>query len=234
MVLDSVDSTNAEALRRGAGLTRPCWILARQQTAGRGRRGREWTDPPGNFAATLALPSTEGPARLALRSFVAALALRDALVACTGLEAFALKWPNDVLLAGGKLSGILLESAPGLLIIGIGVNLRAHPPAAPDVAFPPTDLRSETGLTLSPDRLLAALAPAWQRWEGTFRAHGFAPVRAAFLAHAAIGPGQTVTARTLTDAITGVFDTIDDTGALILQTPAGRRAVPAADLYFGG
>lgn len=228
-----MDSTNAEALRRAPALTRPTWVMALRQTAGRGRRGRAWSDPPGNFAATLALPSRDAPARLALRSFVAALALRDALMACTGLQGFALKWPNDVLLGGGKLSGILLEGAPGVLAIGIGVNLRAHPPADAGAAFPPTDLRSQTGLNLSPARLLDALAPAFARREAMLRAHGFSPIRADFLANVA-GQGQRVTARTVTEDVTGIFETIDQTGALVLVTAEGHRSVPAADLYFRG
>ena len=120
-----------EAARRLPDLRGPTWILALRQTAGRGRRGRAWTDPAGNFAATLVMRLDEPPARLALRSFVAALALHDALAAATGLpQGFALKWPNDVLLNGGKLSGILLESpGAGVLALGIGVNLRHAPEA---------------------------------------------------------------------------------------------------------
>ena len=134
-VLGSVDSTNAEAARRAPELSGPEWILALEQTAARGRRGRAWANPPGNFAATLVMRPTESPDRVALRSFVAALALHDALVAATGrAQGLALKWPNDVLLNGGKLAGILLESAGrgsalSHFAIGVGVNL-ADAPAA--------------------------------------------------------------------------------------------------------
>ena len=132
-VLESIDSTNAEAARLAPGLTGPCWIMARHQTAARGRRGRPWANPEGHFSATLVLRPAEPPAEAALRSFVAALALRDALAALTGREAaLSLKWPNDVLLNGGKVAGILLESAgqgPTMthLAIGIGVNLLTVP-----------------------------------------------------------------------------------------------------------
>src|SRR5688572_29433637 len=108
-VFAELDSTNAEALRRAAtGDAGPLWILTRAQTAARGRRGRAWASPPGLFAATLLmLPPATGEGA-ALRSFVAALGLFDALVAATGRpELFALKWPNDVLLEGRKLAGIL-------------------------------------------------------------------------------------------------------------------------------
>ncbi|HHX88667.1 MAG TPA: biotin--[acetyl-CoA-carboxylase] ligase [Paracoccus sp.] len=232
VVLDAVDSTNAEALRRLPDLAAPCWIMARSQTSGRGRRGRGWVDPPGNFAATLALPLSERPARMALRSFLAALALHDALTAATGLaQGLTLKWPNDLLLNGGKLSGILLESGAGGLVIGIGVNLRTAPPAEAGAAFPAVSLRGETGLALAADTLLDHLAVAWAQWEARFRAYGFAPVRQAFLDRVE-RLGSVIVARTLTETLEGRFTGIDDTGALVLDTAEGRRIIPAADVYF--
>lgn len=233
MVLAETDSTMAEAQRRMPDLPGSFWILALKQTAGRGRRGRAWSDPAGNFAATLVLRTGDEPAKLALRSFTAALALREALIALTGLDnGFSLKWPNDVLLNGGKLSGILLESlGQGALALGIGVNLRAAPPRDPEAAFPPVDLRSETGIIVTPEQLLDRLAPAFAAWEERLTTYGFSPVRSAFLDHAA-RLGDTVTARTMTETRTGRFDGIDDTGALVLLTPRGRVAIPAADLFF--
>ncbi|MDK2775208.1 MAG: biotin--[acetyl-CoA-carboxylase] ligase, partial [Tabrizicola sp.] len=135
IALPEIDSTNAEGFRRAAGLPGPTWIIAGLQTAGRGRRARPWASPQGNFHATLVLKPVEPPEHVALRSFAAALALRDALVALTGLpQGFTLKWPNDVLCNGGKLAGILLESQglggpDPVLCIGIGVNLIAAPDA---------------------------------------------------------------------------------------------------------
>jgi len=233
ILLPEVDSTNAEALRQLPALSGPCWILAHRQTAGRGRRGREWVEPGGNFAATLALRLDEPPARLALRSFLAALALHDALVALSGLEqGFALKWPNDVLLNGGKLSGILLESGPGGgLVIGIGVNLRAAPPADPEARFPPVSLRAETGLVVTRETLLDHLGPAYATWEDRFQTYGFAPVRAAFLARVA-RLGEAVIARTMTETFEGRFASIDDSGALVLETATGLLSIPAADVFF--
>ncbi len=234
-ILDTVDSTNAEATRLAPAATGTVWILARRQTAGRGRRGRAWSDPAGNFAATLLMRPSEPPERLALRSFVAALALRDALVAATGrAEGLALKWPNDVLLNGGKLAGILLETVatPGALhlIVGIGVNLR-HAPAADPGAVPPVDLLSATGVALTPEDMLDHLAPAFARWEDRLRTYGFAPLREAFLRDAA-RLGQRIVARTVTETHDGTFDGIDDRGALLLTTARGRIAVPAAEVFF--
>ena len=232
---DSLDSTNAEALRRAAaGETGPLWIMAREQTAARGRRGRAWASPAGNFGATLLM---RPPGDRALRSFVAALGLHDAMVAVTGRpELFALKWPNDVLLSGGKLAGILLEAVNGgALAIGIGVNLASAPD--PDSlepgAVPPVSLRAATGLAVAPEDLLDHLAPALAGWEDRLADEGFAPLRAAWLARA-IRLGETITARLPNRTLTGRFETIDPTGALVLGTAEGRVILPAAEVTFAG
>lgn len=235
IILPAVDSTNAEAARRADDLAAPTWIMALHQTAGRGRRGRPWRDPGGNFAATLALRPPEPAAYVALRSFVAALALHDALVGLTGrAEAFALKWPNDVLLNGAKLAGILLESGGqgrGVrsLAIGIGVNLRNAPPQE-DGAIRPTSLL-EFGADVAPEVMLTHLAAAYARREETLQRDGFAPIRAAWLARAA-RLGAPIIARAGGTETMGIFETIDDGGALVLLTETGRRSIAAADVFF--
>lgn len=238
-VLARTESTNAEALRLAPGLTGPAWIMARQQTAGRGRRGRSWTMPEGNLAATLALRPDGSPADLSLYSFVAALALHEALTAVCGPAArLAIKWPNDVLLNGGKVAGILLESAGqgravSALAVGVGVNLAAAP--APEAVEPgalqPVSVLAETGHAITPDDFLDLLAPAFDRWQRQLATWGFAPIRAAWTARAA-RIGQTITARTGNATRTGRFEGIDDTGALVLVTAAGREVIPAADVFF--
>lgn len=240
-VLERVDSTNAEAFRLAPSLSGPAWIMARRQEAGRGRRGRVWTDPPGNFAATLILRPEGGAADAARLSFVAALAVHDALLNLCGPQLnIALKWPNDVLLNGGKLSGILLESAGQgaqvtALAIGIGVNLEAapRPDGVEQGALRPVSLKGETGLTVTPDELLDALAASFDHWSRQMRDYGFAPIRGAWLARAA-KLGETITARTGATETIGRFEGIDETGALILITARGRQAIPAADIYFSG
>ncbi len=232
-ILETVDSTNAEALRRAeAGERGPLWLLARRQTAARGRRGRAWASPEGSFAATLLM---HAPGDLALRSFVAALGLHDAMVALTGrAELFALKWPNDVLLAGGKLAGILLESGGrGALAIGVGVNLGAAPEAAAlePGAVRPVGLGEATGLRVSPEEMLDALAPAVMRWEERLQDEGFAPVRAAWLARAA-RLGEEVVARLPGREVAGRFETVDANGAIVLATATGRVTLPAAEIHF--
>lgn len=238
-ILDAVDSTNAHAARLAPGLAGSAWVLAAEQTAGKGRRGRPWSSPRGNFYASYVMLPTEAPETVALRSFAAALALRDACVQLTGLpQAFALKWPNDVLLNGGKLAGILLETAGqgtrlSHLVIGIGVNLIASPdPAQVEPgALTPVNLLAETGLRITPEAFLNALAPAYARWEHTFTTQGFAPLRAEWLSHAA-KLGEVIHARTGTQTRSGTFESIDETGALLLTTQAGRIAIPAAEVFF--
>lgn len=239
ITLPETDSTNAEGFRRAAGLDRPTWILAGLQTAGRGRRAKPWSSPQGNFHGTLVLKPSEPPETVALRSFAAALALRDALVALTGLpSSFTLKWPNDVLLNGGKLAGILLEShglgGPNpVLCIGIGVNLIAAPGAAlvEPGATQPVSLLAETGLRLTPEAFLQVLAPAYAVWEACFQTEGFGPLREAWLAHAA-RLGEDITARTGPLTRAGRFDSIDASGNLILQMSTGPVAIPAAEVFF--
>lgn len=240
-ILDRVDSTNAEAFRLAPSLTGPAWIMARKQESGRGRRGRAWTDPPGNFAATLVLRPAGGPSDAARLSFVAALAVHDALKTLCGPSLnIALKWPNDVLLNGGKLSGILLESTGAAgqvatLAIGIGINLAAAPDqaAVESGATRPVSLLGETGLTVAPEDFLDALAAQFDAWHRQMLAYGFAPIRSAWLARAA-KLGETIVARTGGTETTGRFDGIDETGALILTGPRGRHVIPAADIYFSG
>ncbi|MGH1465268.1 MAG: biotin--[acetyl-CoA-carboxylase] ligase [Cognatishimia sp.] len=239
-VLKEVDSTNAEALRAAGTLAGPEWILALHQSAGRGRRGRAWADPTGNFAATLVLHPSETPETVALRSFVASLALFDAFVAVTGRAgAFALKWPNDVLLNGGKVAGILLESAGFAggqvrhLAIGIGVNL-AVAPSTEDLeatATRPVSVLSETGAQVDPETFLDVLAPAYAKWEMQFVTYGFEPIRIAWLARAA-KLGEVITARTMRDEYVGTFETVDNGGNLVLKTAQGAVAIPAADIFF--
>ncbi|MFP4275064.1 MAG: biotin--[acetyl-CoA-carboxylase] ligase [Paracoccaceae bacterium] len=238
-MLDRVDSTMAEALRRAPGLASPCWIMAHEQTAGRGRRGRAWTGGQGNFAATLVMRPKGPPAQAALRSFVAALALHEALAGLLGSDrTLSLKWPNDVLLNGGKVAGILLESigaGQGVahLAVGIGVNLHTAPPAdaVEPRALRPVALATETGLQIGAETFLSHLAVAFDRQERHFATYGFGPLRAAWLDRAA-RLGEVITARTAREEITGTFETVDEDGNLVLRSARGREAIPAADVFF--
>lgn len=223
-----------EAARVAASTVLPQWILTLDQTAGHGRRGRVWTMPKGNFAATLLMFPDEPPQQIALRSFVAALALFDAVVTVTGrADALALKWPNDVLLNGGKFAGILLERGATHLSIGIGANLAAAPEASAVEAspFPPVSLIDETGARVTPEEFLNALAPAYARWEMQFMTYGFGPIRTAWLARAA-KLGEPIRARTTLDEHHGTFETIDESGNLVLRQSNGALSIPAAEVFF--
>ncbi len=238
-VLQEVDSTLNEAARIAPTATGPVWIMAHRQTAARGRRGRAWANPQGNLAATLLLRPEGSPETAALRSFVAALSLYDACVAVTGRAAgLSLKWPNDVLLNGGKLAGILLESTGqgrvmSHLAIGIGVNLSEAPGAdrVEPGAVRPVSLLSETGALATPEDFVTELAAAYAKYERQFTTYGFEPIRAAWLSRAA-RLGEVITARTVSTETVGTFETVDAGGNLVLNTAKGRVSIPAADVFF--
>ena len=238
-VLQEVDSTLNEATRIAPTAQGPVWIMAHRQTAARGRRGRTWANPAGNLAATLLMRPKGEPDQSALRSFVAAVAVFDACVSVTGRAAgLSLKWPNDVLLNGGKLAGILLESTGqgrdvSHLSIGIGVNL-SEAPGADNVepgAVRPVSLLSETGTHVTPEDLLSELAAAYAQHETKFTTYGFEPIRTAWLSRAA-RLGEVITARTANSETVGTFETVDAGGSLVLNTAKGRVSIPAADVYF--
>jgi BirA family biotin operon repressor/biotin-[acetyl-CoA-carboxylase] ligase len=226
----------AEAARLAPTLTQPTWILARTQTAGRGRRGRPWVDPVGNLIATLVFKPECTMAQAAQRSFLAANALQAALAIYVQPEKLALKWPNDVLLSGGKVAGILLESSGqghcvDWLSIGIGVNLTTAPEGVQNATFAPTSLRAAGGWDVDPVDFLSVLADAYATQEANLDNYGFARIRDDWLSKAA-RLGEVITARTGREDITGRFETVDLDGNLVLQTTQGPRVIPAADIYF--
>jgi BirA family biotin operon repressor/biotin-[acetyl-CoA-carboxylase] ligase len=238
-IFDSIDSTNSEARRRVVTATGPIWLLAKEQTAGVGRRGRAWSTESGNFAATLLQPLTVPLNEAALLSFVTALALRDAFIAVGGTPAdFTLKWPNDVLLKGGKIAGILLETmgtGPSHLCIGIGVNL-AHAPSVTTLestAVSPKSLSVDAKLEISPEAFIEHLAENFALRQKQFYDHGFDAIRRDWLTYAA-RLGEMITARTVKEDIQGRFRTVDEQGALVLHTSQGVRQITAAEIFFDG
>ena len=238
VVYDTIDSTNSEARRRIDTALGPCWILAHEQTAGIGRRGRAWSTQAGNFAATLLQPLNMPLNQAALQSFTTALALRDAFLAVGGKpNDFSLKWPNDVLLKGGKVAGILLETmgkGPSHLCIGIGVNL-AHAPsttALEATATPPKSLIGDAQLHVTAEEFLSALATAFDTRQMQFQQGGFDAIRRDWLKHA-VKLGEKIIARTISQEIQGRFETVDETGALVLHTDKGLRYITAAEIFFG-
>jgi len=231
LALGETGSTNAHALACArAGERGPLWITAQTQTAGRGRRGREWTSQSGNLFATLLLTDPALPGDVAQLSFVASLAVHDAIADCAPMlgPRLALKWPNDVLCGGAKLCGILLEGEGDSVVIGIGVNCISHPRST---AYPAIDLAA-AGAHVTPDDLLAALSRAmvtrlgqWQRGEG------FGSIRADWLRRAR-GIGERILVRLQDREISGRFEALDARGQLVLRLADGRdERVVAGDVF---
>jgi BirA family biotin operon repressor/biotin-[acetyl-CoA-carboxylase] ligase len=240
LTFEALDSTSAEARRRaGEGQTGPLWIMARRQTAGRGRRGRVWQSGGENLAATLLLMLDKTPLQAAQLGFVAALAVDDMAQAYVPAETVRLKWPNDVMVQGRKAAGILIDSGPapsgGLWVsIGIGVNLTSSPTdvESPAIALADalrTDVTAAPGQDEAMDRLAACFAARLDQW----LTQGFEPVRHAWLERA-MGLGQACRARLPGQTLDGVAESLDADGALLLRLPGGEvTRVAAGDVFFG-
>jgi BirA family biotin operon repressor/biotin-[acetyl-CoA-carboxylase] ligase len=236
VLLDLVDSTNAQALRLArTGERGPLWVIAKEQSMGRGRRGTAWASAAGNLHATLMLTDPAPPAAAPQLGFVAGLALHDAAVSAVPSLAprLALKWPNDLLCAGRKLAGILVEGEgdPVAVAVGIGVNCRHHPDGT---EFPATDFTAEGGdvdATSLFDHLAVAMQARLAQWN---RGAGFSGMRMAWLSRA-LGVGELIRVRLSDREMTGCFEAIDDAGQLILRTPDGVvESVAAGDVFpFG-
>ena len=221
-------STNADMLllaRQGA--EEAFWLRAERQTAGRGRQGRAWTAPPGNLSASTLVRLRPGDPPAATLALVAAVALHEA-VGVFGVET-QIKWPNDLLVSGAKLSGILLERSGDAVVIGTGVNLAHHP----DLPDRPTTSLAAHGAMVGPDACLDVLAEAFARWLAHWRGEGIAAIRAAWLA-AAHPIGTALTVRPPDgSAYDGLFDGLDPDGALILRLAGGQRhVIHAADVFL--
>ena len=243
---ESIGSTNAEALSRArSGECGPVWFVTSQQTAGRGRRHRPWIAPPGNLASSVLEVIDASPAVAATLGFAAGLALELALrkvsieasLRSAGSEhmKFSLKWPNDVLAGRQKLAGILLEAEAVAgerlaVVVGIGTNVVAAPEGTPTPATSLTAL----GVNIGAEELFAVLSDAWAEFRGIWdNGRGFGEIRRLWLERAA-GLGQQVAVQTGGSAVEGTFDTLDDSGCMVIGTADGKRVpISAGDVYFG-
>ena len=236
VLLESVDSTNAEALRRAeAGAVRGLVCSAEQQTAGRGRRGRHWVSP---FASNLYLSVLwdfdEGAAALEGLSLAVGVAAARALES-VGLPAVGLKWPNDILHEGAKLGGVLLEmigDAAGAcqVVIGVGLNVRMPTEAAQGIDQQWTDIENLSGGS-HPGRntLLAALLNELLPLAASFESSGFTPWRAPWQALDAFD-GAPVVLQTGSRKLAGIARGVDERGALLLETAEGRQPVYGGEI----
>ncbi len=233
---DTVGSTNDEAKRLArAGAEAGALVWAREQSAGRGRRGRRWVSPPGNLYLSLVLRPACPASRAAQLGFVAALAVGDMLSTLDRLlyNRLLYKWPNDVLVAGRKIAGILLESEMGssgalaFLVVGVGVNLASAPE---DAELPATSVVAETGIAPGPVASLEAFARHFEHWSERWRRDGFAPVRSAWRERA-MGLGEPIRVRLDNLTLAGRLIDIDDEGALLLETGGERRRIAAGEVF---
>jgi BirA family biotin operon repressor/biotin-[acetyl-CoA-carboxylase] ligase len=247
---DEVGSTSTEAVRAAeAGDVGEVWFASLKQTAGRGRRGRVWETPSGNLAASLMIVPDCDPSIAATLGFVAGVALNRALGAVlptglvkTGIDGadgqgarIALKWPNDLLADGAKLAGMLLESAKrpdgrAAVVIGIGVNIVSAPSGLP---YPATSLR-DLGVEVSAETIFAALSDEWvaayELWDNGRNV----PAILNLWRGAAAGIGAEVAVSRDGGVVRGIFESIDDTGRLIVRAnDKSRIAISAGDVHFG-
>ena len=197
-------------------------LYAARQTNGRGRMGRSWQDGAGNLMTSIVLPK---PKQAHLYSFMAALAVAKSIAFLSP----RIKWPNDVLVAGKKICGILSEVFEDKLIIGIGVNIQSHPDS--DLLYQATDLK-EHGRATEPEKLLSEILQNLSFMIECFERKGFSQIRLEWLEFAC-GIAQPITVKLPTETLCGTFDGIDDDGALILtQSDGQKRLITAGDVFM--
>jgi len=238
IALDTVGSTNTEAKRLADEGIEPVsdftLIWAKEQTAGKGRRGRSWTSPPGNLYTSIVLRPDAPVADLPAYSFIAALAVVEALKGFSPTtHQVHCKWPNDVLVNGKKVAGILMETASGdsnrakWLVIGMGLNVGTHPE---DTAYPATSLSAE-GWDTSLEAILGGYCERFLNWSQRWEAEGFDAIRRSWLSHS-LGQGEPIRVRLADGDVTGIFEDMDETGALVINEAGNRRRITAGDVFF--
>ncbi len=237
VALDETSSTNDEAARRAAeGAPDGTVVWARRQSAGRGRRGRNWISPEGNLYCSVVMRPGVPLARAAGLSLVAAVAVGDMVAAYLPGRKVEHKWPNDILVDGAKIAGILLEAsgaagarAADWVVVGCGVNLAVHPAGE---GLSATDLARERGAPVDAGEALAALLESLRLWRGRWETAGIRPVREAWLARAR-GLGGPILVRLPREEIEGRFEGLDETGALLLRlADTTLRTISAGDVFF--
>ena len=226
---DSIGSTNDEAVRLAQeGAPHGTVVHADEQTVGRGRLSRRWSSPPGNLYLSIILRLDLPAARNVEIGFIAALAVADAIeTMLPRQERATLKWPNDVLVRNGKISGILAEQADDALILGIGVNVLEAPGG---VSYNVSTIVGSGGLA-TVDGTRAALLTALANWLDVWQQDGFAAIRSAWLTRAH-PPGTPLRVTVGDRTIEGRFADIRDDGALMIDTDEGRRICTAGDVGF--
>lgn len=239
IIYDTIGSTNAEAAllaSKGEDIAPDgtlVWSL--EQTAGRGRRGRDWQSPTGNLYTSLILRPEVPLKDAAQLGFVASLAVYDALdnIGLAGHQVHC-KWPNDVLLNEKKVAGILMESQggcgdkpPDWIILGMGLNVAWHPN---DTEFPATSLRFE-GWSNTLDEMIAAYTKSFLSWTNRWLDHGFAPIRKDWIWRCK-GMGEQIEVRLENEILIGIFEDMEEDGALRLNVDGKTQRITAGDVFF--
>ncbi len=231
--VEETGSTNADmvaSIRAGETATEGAWHVARRQSAGKGRQGREWHDGLGNFMGSTVVAIRKGDPVPPSLSFVAALAVGQAIdMTLEGACRPKLKWPNDVLLDGRKVSGILLEMVGGHVVVGIGVNLAS----APQLVHRQTAALSDHRRAPDPKAFAETLADVFARYLNAWRSEGLAPVLKGFLHNSDHYTGAPITVHdTDGSSIEGTFYGLEqDDGALRLRLADGaERVIRAGDI----
>jgi BirA family biotin operon repressor/biotin-[acetyl-CoA-carboxylase] ligase len=236
-VFDEIDSTILEARRRAErGDISPIWLIAKRQTAGRGRRGRVRSSHDGNLLATLLFATAEPPQRIALLGFAAGVAIAESIDEILGAGAATLKWPNDVLIGGAKASGIMLDSGATAsgntwVALAFGVNLAAAPDNLDQLATSLHALLPPDALAPDPLAFLARVRPRLETWSNRIVSEGFEPLRRAWLQRAH-GLGQEARVVQGEQTIEGRIAGLSTRGELELDTEAGRHLIAAGDVFL--
>lgn len=223
MTASTNDDVAALAL---AGAPHGLWLRAEVQTGGKGRQGRSWVSPPGNLYASTLVRLMPGDPPAPTLALVAAVALDQLVAGYVGEARLSIKWPNDLLIDGAKLAGILLERAGDAVVVGFGLNLASYPEG---LERPATSLAAAGLDPPDPGVSLSDLAESFARWLGRWRSEGLEPIRRQWLkrAHpvgAALAAG---------DGLRGLFDGLDEDGALRLRLADGSvHVMHAGDVFL--
>jgi BirA family transcriptional regulator, biotin operon repressor / biotin---[acetyl-CoA-carboxylase] ligase len=233
---DEIDSTLLEARRRAErGEFGPVWLIAKTQTAGRGRRGRAWRSMQGNLLATYLCAADRPPGEIALLGFAAGVAIAETIDMYIGAGRASLKWPNDVLIDGAKACGILLDSGSvetgAWAALAFGVNIAAAPEGLDQPTICLRQLLPPDAPAPEPIAFLARVRPKLEALDAQLVSYGFGPLRKAWLARAH-GLGQAARVAQGERVLEGRIAGLSERGELELETPQGRQVVSAGDVYF--
>ena len=228
---DTVDSTmdKAKALISDGKIVTDTIISADQQIKGRGRRGQHWISPIGNLYISLVVHNFLPKANIGQAAFIAGVALHQSIVEQLSKSySVSCKWPNDILVDGKKIGGVLIETKNSHIIIGVGVNIKSYP--ATETRIPTTSLAECNQTTVVPEKFIANFYNQFCTWRKCWLDQGFEPIRQHWLSHAhGLGQPVSVCCKNSTNRITGIFQSLDFTGAFVLKTPSSMQKISATD-----